>query len=103
MSTRLEISDLGAALEYGLVKIDTDDHYATSVPGVYAAGDVVTGESLRVKAMAGGREAAQRVYEYIMKRDPEHVSLYDYYYTRQTSGRCHRDMLAGKEETLPLT
>jgi glutamate synthase (NADPH/NADH) small chain len=81
------------------IAIDSDYH--TSIPGVFAAGDVVTGESLVVKAMAKGREAAQRVHEYLMSLEPKHVSLYDYYYTRRTSGRYYTKMLDGTEETLP--
>jgi glutamate synthase (NADPH/NADH) small chain len=73
----------------------------TSVPGVFAAGDVVTGESLVVKAMAKGREAAQRIHEYLTGMRSEHVSLYDYYFLRRTSGRFYSDMLDGKEEMLP--
>ncbi len=78
-----------------------DDHCMTSLPGVFAAGDVVTGESLVVKAMAKGREAAQRIHEYITKAGDQHISLYDYYFTRRTTGRYYRQMLDGKEEALP--
>ena len=81
--------------------IAVDDHFRTSVEGVYAAGDVVTGESLVVKAMAQGREAAQRVHEFLMGLEHDHVSLYDYYFTRKTSGQYYRDMLDGVEETRP--
>ena len=81
--------------------IAIDDHSMTSLKGVFAAGDVVTGESLVVKAMAKGREAAQRIHEYLMTIGTEHVSLYDYYFTRRTSGHYYRDMLDGKEEALP--
>jgi glutamate synthase (NADPH/NADH) small chain len=78
-----------------------DETSQTSMPGVFAAGDVVTGESLVVKAMARGREAAQRVHEYLMAASKRHVSLYDFYYTRRTTGRYYREMMDGKEETLP--
>jgi glutamate synthase (NADPH/NADH) small chain len=81
--------------------IAIDGSYRTSMPGVFAAGDVVTGESLVVKAMAKGREAAQRIHEYLMNLEPKHVSLYDYYYTRRTSGGYYKKMLDGNEETLP--
>jgi NADPH-dependent glutamate synthase beta subunit-like oxidoreductase len=81
--------------------ISIDDHCMTSLPGVFAAGDVVTGESLVVKAMARGREAAQRIHEYLMTVGTEHISLYDYYFTRRTTGRYYRDMLEGKEDHLP--
>lgn len=81
--------------------IAVDDKLRTSLEGVFAAGDVVTGESLVVKAMANGREAAQRVHEYLLEPDLKHVSLYDYYFTRRTTGRYYREMMDGKEETLP--
>ena len=81
--------------------IDIDDHCMTSLPGVFAAGDVVTGESLVVKAMAKGREAAQRIHEYLSRVGTQHVSLYDYYFTRRTSGRYYLNMFDGKEDVLP--
>ncbi len=81
------------------VAIDGDS--MTSAPGVFAAGDVVTGESLVVKAMGSGRDAAQHAHEYLMAPEAPHRSLYDFYFTRRTSGRYYREMLDGKEETLP--
>lgn len=50
----------------------------TSIPRVYAAGDVVNGETLVCKAMASGREAAQRIHEALMKTEP--ISLYKKYF-----------------------
>jgi len=81
--------------------IAIDDHSMSSLPGVFAAGDVVTGESLVVKAMGSGRDAAQHAHEYLMMLDSQHGSLYDYYFTRRTSGRYYREMLDGKEEYYP--
>jgi len=81
--------------------IAVDDHYQTSMAGVFAAGDVTTGESLVVKAMAQGREAAQFVHEFLMDLGSKHVSLYDRYYTRRASPRHYGDMLDGKEEGPP--
>ena len=81
--------------------IEVDDYCMTSLRGVFAAGDVVTGESLVVKAMAKGREAAQRIHEYLLKIGTQHVSLYDFYFTRRTTGRYYREMMDGREETLP--
>lgn len=83
--------------------VATDASCQTSMPGVFAAGDVVTGESLVVKAMAKGREAAQRVHEYLMALENRHVSLYEYYYVRRTSPRYYMKMIDGREETLPPT
>ena len=81
--------------------IAIDVRSMTSLPGVFAAGDVVTGESLVVKAMAKGREAAQNLHEYLLGIQLKHTSLYDYYFTRRTSGSYYRDMMDGKEEFLP--
>ena len=78
--------------------IAIDDHSMSSMPGVFAAGDVVTGESLVVKAMGSAREAAQHAHEYLMTLESQHVSLYDYYFTRKTSDSYYREMLDGKEE-----
>ena len=38
----------------------------TSVPGVFAAGDMARGQSLVVWALAEGREAARGIDEYLM-------------------------------------
>jgi glutamate synthase (NADPH/NADH) small chain len=46
--------------------IVTDDNYMTSVPGVFAAGDMRRGQSLIVWAIAEGREAARGVDAYLM-------------------------------------
>jgi glutamate synthase (NADPH/NADH) small chain len=41
-------------------------HYASSVPGVFTAGDMHRGQSLVVWAIAEGRACAQEVDEYLM-------------------------------------
>jgi glutamate synthase (NADPH) small chain len=81
--------------------IVVDDHYGTSMSGVFAAGDVITGETLVVKAMGHGREAAQRVHEYLLGLEDKHVSLYEQYYVRRTTEDSYQRMLEGKEEELP--
>lgn len=81
--------------------VAVDERHLTSVEGVFAAGDVVTGESLVVKAMASGRDAAQRIHEYLMGLSERHTSLYDYYFVRRTTGRYYEKMLIGKDESLP--
>ncbi len=53
--------------------------YETSYTGVFASGDVVTGESLAIKAMSESRKAAQRIHEYMMKT-PERVDLFKLYF-----------------------
>ena len=58
-------------LEQLVVDIDlrgnvaTDDRYMTSVPGVFAAGDMRRGQSLVVWAIAEGRKVAASVNEYL--------------------------------------
>jgi glutamate synthase (NADPH) small chain len=46
--------------------VATDDAYMTSVPGVFAAGDLRRGQSLVVWAIAEGRKAAKAVDQYLM-------------------------------------
>jgi len=43
-----------------------DDNYATSVPGVFAAGDMRRGQSLVVWAISEGRQAARAVDTFLM-------------------------------------
>jgi glutamate synthase (NADPH/NADH) small chain len=72
--------------------IAIDDQYKTSMKGVFAAGDVTTGETLVVKAMASGREAAQRVHEYLMNINKEnHMSFYERYYIENSYDRMLED------------
>ncbi|HWA97297.1 MAG TPA: glutamate synthase subunit beta [Pirellulales bacterium] len=59
------ISDLGLQLDpRGNVKCDAN--YMSSVPGVFAAGDLRRGQSLVVWAIHEGREAARAVDRYLM-------------------------------------
>ncbi len=51
--------------ERGNVAANTDD-YATSVPGVFAAGDMRRGQSLVVWAIREGRQCARAVDEFLM-------------------------------------
>ena len=72
--------------------IAIDDKYNTSMKGVFAAGDVTTGETLVVKAMASGREAAQRVHEYLMNiNEGNHMSFYERYYIENSYDRMLED------------
>src|ERR671923_127952 len=75
--------------------IAVNDKYKTSMEGVFAAGDVTSGETLVVKAMESGREAAQRVHEYLMGLEDQHISFYERYYKQNIYDR----MLEGKVDT----
>ncbi len=46
----------------------TDEELATTREGVFAAGDLVTGPSSVVEAMASGKKAAQSVHRYLTTR-----------------------------------
>ena len=41
----------------------------TSIEGVYAGGDIVTGAATVILAMGAGRRSAQAIHEYVMKKD----------------------------------
>jgi glutamate synthase (NADPH/NADH) small chain len=60
------LDDLGVDYDpRGNVKANTQD-YATSEPGIFAAGDCRRGQSLVVWAISEGREAARQVDAYLM-------------------------------------
>jgi len=48
--------------------IVTDDNGKTSIEGVYAGGDIVTGEATVISAMGAGKKAAKAIHEYLMKK-----------------------------------
>ncbi|MBS7605518.1 MAG: NADPH-dependent glutamate synthase [Candidatus Bathyarchaeia archaeon] len=48
--------------------IVVDENMRTSIEGVYAGGDIVTGEATVISAMGAGRKAAKSIHEYLMKR-----------------------------------
>ena len=48
--------------------IVTDENGKTSIDGVYAGGDIVTGEATVISAMGAGKKAAQAIHEYLMKK-----------------------------------
>jgi glutamate synthase (NADPH/NADH) small chain len=54
---RLELSKRGY--------IVADDDGATSIPGVYAGGDIVTGSATVIKAMGAGKRSAAAIDAYL--------------------------------------
>ena len=46
--------------------IVTDKYGKTNIEGVYAGGDVVTGEATVISAMGVGKTAAKAIHEYLM-------------------------------------
>jgi glutamate synthase (NADPH/NADH) small chain len=59
------IEQLGIALDQR-GNVSTDENYMSSVPGIFAAGDMRRGQSLVVWAIAEGRKAARGVDQYLM-------------------------------------
>jgi len=59
------ISDLGLKLDKK-GNIETDGEYMSSHPGIFAAGDAHSGQSLVVKAISEGRKAAHYIDRYLM-------------------------------------
>ena len=53
--------------------IEADENQATSLPGVYAGGDIVTGGATVILAMGAGRQAARAMKAYLGIRDSEVV------------------------------
>jgi glutamate synthase (NADPH/NADH) small chain len=51
--------------------IETDDSLATSMAGVFAGGDIVTGAATVIEAMGAGRRAARSMKAYLGIRDPD--------------------------------
>ncbi len=48
--------------------IVADENGKTSIEGVYAGGDIVTGEATVISAMGAGKKAAKAIHEYLMKK-----------------------------------
>jgi glutamate synthase (NADPH) small chain len=53
--------------------IDVDENLATSIMGVFAGGDIVTGAATVIEAMGAGRKAAGSIKRYLGLRDTEVV------------------------------
>jgi len=46
----------------------TDENGKTSLEGVYAGGDIVTGEATVISAMGAGKRAARAIHEYLLRK-----------------------------------
>ncbi len=55
--------------------IETDENLATSIMGVFAGGDIVTGAATVIEAMGAGRKAARSMKRYLGLRDTDVVYL----------------------------
>ena len=78
---------IGQTSDIGLDRrgfIEADDDMATSLAGVYAGGDIVTGGATVILAMGAGRTAAASIKRYLGIRDSESV----YRDTRADADNC---------------
>ena len=48
--------------------IVTDENGKTSIQGVYAGGDIVTGAATVISAMGAGKKAAKVIHQYLMEK-----------------------------------
>ena len=51
--------------KYGYIETDPESG-KTSIPGVWAGGDIVTGQATVISAMGAGRNAANSIHKYLM-------------------------------------
>jgi glutamate synthase (NADPH/NADH) small chain len=56
------------ATKWGTI-VTKDESGKTSIEGVYAGGDVVTGEATVISAMGVGKKAAKAIHDYLMNKD----------------------------------
>jgi len=47
--------------------IQADDKLMTSVKGIFAGGDIVTGAATVIEAMGAGKQAAKSIIQYLTK------------------------------------
>lgn len=55
--------------------IEADGNFATSMAGVFAGGDIVTGAATVIEAMGAGRTAARAMKAWLGIRDTDHIYL----------------------------
>ena len=55
--------------KWGYIVAD-DEKGATSIPGVYAGGDIVTGAATVIEAMGAGRKSAAAIHTYLTGEEP---------------------------------
>lgn len=55
---------------WGNIVVDPDT-MATSIPGVYAGGDIVTGGATVILAMGAGRKAAAAIDRFLAEKDAQ--------------------------------
>jgi glutamate synthase (NADPH/NADH) small chain len=58
------IEELGLELD-GRGNVKTDEHFMTSQPGIFSAGDMRRGQSLIVWAIFEGRQSAYHIDRYL--------------------------------------
>lgn len=67
------IDQLGVDLD-ARGNVRANEHYMSSVPGVFAAGDIRRGQSLVVWAIAEGRKAAEGISRYLANQNSRNAA-----------------------------
>jgi len=55
-----------AVTKWGTIVVD--ENGKTSIDGVYAGGDIVTGDATVISAMGAGKKAAKAIHEYLTNK-----------------------------------
>ena len=87
----------GLALDHrGYVAADPVTQ-ATSIPGVFAGGDIVTGGATVILAMGAGRRAASAILDYLHTGEAPEVDVERIASLPSTCQRCHRPIAHGDD------
>ena len=72
ISQGTDLSFLGDSQDFSLTRWNTfeidEDTGTTNVPGVFAGGDVVTGPDIAIRAIAGGKQGALGIHQYLRSK-----------------------------------
>jgi len=61
-SRTIQVTDKGT--------LKVDEHYQTSLKGVFAGGDITTGADTVISAMGAGKKAASEIDKYLKDGEP---------------------------------
>ena len=91
-------------IERGLLLVDPETH-ATSMPGVFAGGDITTGSASVIKAITAGRKAAHSIDDYLEGKDkkPEEQSSKHNDITLKFDRSCLRHSSRVKNPEIPMS
>jgi len=91
-------------IERGLILVDPETH-ATSMPGIFAGGDITTGSASVIKAITAGRKAACSIDDYLESKykEPEEQSSKPDDITLKFDNSCIRNSSRIKNPEIPIS